>query len=107
MLKFAEEQDLLGVLEASSDKFLPLIASAIELSPSLLPLAATALKAPPSAFFGGATASLAAAVAVIALVPDDSVANVALQTLIAVPLGAVLPVALGVGGVVLGKIGNN
>lgn len=103
LLKFADEQDLLGVLEASSDKVLPLIGQAIELSPSLLPLAGTALKAPPAAFFGGAAASLAAAGAIVFAVPDDSVASVALQTALAFPLGAIIPGALIAGGALLNK----
>jgi hypothetical protein len=63
LLVKADELDLLGVLEASSDKVLPLIATAIDLAPSLLPLAATALKTRPQVMFGGAGASFITAVA--------------------------------------------
>eukprot|EP00597_Dinobryon_sp_UTEXLB2267_P001033 CAMPEP_0170066812 /NCGR_PEP_ID=MMETSP0019_2-20121128/6400_1 /TAXON_ID=98059 /ORGANISM="Dinobryon sp., Strain UTEXLB2267" /LENGTH=147 /DNA_ID=CAMNT_0010274057 /DNA_START=177 /DNA_END=620 /DNA_ORIENTATION=+ len=104
LLKFADEQDLIGVLEASSDKVLPLIGKAIELSPALLPVAGTALKTPPTVLYGGAAASLAAAGALIAVVPDDSVLNVALQVSLGLTLGAILPGALGVGGFILTKI---
>lgn len=104
LLKLAEEKDLLGYLEASSDKVLPLIAKAIELSPSLLPLAAPALNAPPAVFFAGAAGSLGAAGLLIATVPDDSVTNVALQVAAGVPLGVLLPGALAVGGTLLGKL---
>lgn len=104
LLIFADENDLIGVLEASSDKVLPLIATGVDLAPSLLPLAAVALKTPPTAFFGGALASLAAAAGVILLIPDDSVLNVALQAVLVVPLGVLLPGGLGLGGVVLSKL---
>ena len=56
--------------------------------------------------FGGAAASLAAAAAFVTIVPDDSVASIALQTFLVVTLGAVLPGALGVGGFILSKVGG-
>lgn len=92
------------MLEASSDKVLPLIATGVDLAPSLLPLAAVALKTPPSVFFGGAAASAVAAAGAIFLIPDDSVLNIALQAAVAVPLGLLLPGGLTVGGVVLSKL---
>ena len=104
LLIFADENDLIGVLEASSDKVLPLIATGVDLAPSLLPLAAVALKTPPAVFFGGAVASAAAAAALILIVPDDSVANVAIQAALAIPLGVLLPGGLGVGGLLLSKL---
>lgn len=104
LLKKADELDAIGVLEASSDKLLPLVAKGIELAPALLPLAGVALKTPPTVLFGGAAAALAATGAEILLIPDDSIVNIALQTIIAVPLGAILPGALGVGGVILSKL---
>jgi hypothetical protein len=103
LLRFAEEKDVIGVLEASSDKLLPLIGQAIETAPALLPLAGLALKTPPVVLFAGAAGSAAAAAALIFVVPDDSVANVALQTALAVPLGVLLPGALGITGALLGK----
>jgi hypothetical protein len=104
LLILADDLDLLGVLEASSDKVLPLVAKTIDLAPALLPLAGTALKTPPTVFFGGAAASLAAAAGVIFLVPDDSVISIALQTVSTVTLGVIIPGALGVGGLVLSKL---
>lgn len=83
---------------------LPLVAKGIDLAPALLPLAGTALKTPPTVFFGAAAASFAAAVAVVGAIPDDSVSSIALQTALVVPLGAILPAALGVGGLVLSKL---
>ena len=104
LLKLADEKDLIGVLEASSDNVLPLIGKAIDLSPALLPVAATALSTPPTVLFGGAAASLAAAGLLIATVPDDSVLDIAVQVALGIPLATILPVALGVGGVVLSKL---
>jgi Protein of unknown function (DUF1118) len=104
LLIFADDNDLIGVLEASSDKVLPLIATGVDLAPSLLPLAAVALKTPPAVFFGGAAASAVAAAGAIFLIPDDSVLNIALQAAVAVPLGLLLPGGLTVGGVVLSKL---
>jgi hypothetical protein len=104
LLKFADEQDLLGVLEASSDSVLPLLAKGIELSPALLPLAGVALKAPPTALYGGAVLSLAAAGALITAVPDDSALEIAVQVALGIPLAVILPASLGVGGFVLSKL---
>ena len=104
LLVLADELDLLGVLEASSDKVLPLVAKGVELAPALLPLAGAAVKTPPTTFFGGAVASLAAAVAVLSVIPDDSVGSIALQTALFIPLGVLLPGGLAVGGAVLSKL---
>jgi len=104
LLKFADDNDLLGVLEASSDKVLPLIGTAIELSPVLLPVAGAAIKLPPFALYGGALLSAVSAAAVVYIIPDDSASSIALQTLLAVPLGVVLPGAFGVGGFLLNKL---
>ena len=100
----ADELDLIGYLEASSDEILPLAAKAIDAAPALLPLAGIALKTSSTIYYSGAAASLAAAVAVLYVIPDDSVLSVAIQTALAVPLGAILPGALGVGGFLISKI---
>ena len=104
MLLKAEELDAIGYLEASSDKVLPLVATAIELAPSLIPLAGPLLNVPSTLLFAGAIASLGGAVAAVTFIPDDSVSNIALQTALAIPLGTILPGALVVGGTVLGKL---
>lgn len=104
LLVLADELDLIGVLEASSEKVLPLIAKGVELAPALLPLAGVAVKTPPTTLFGGAVASLAAAAAVLSLIPDDSIGNIALQTALVVPLGVLLPGALAAGGAILSKL---
>ncbi len=104
MLVKADELDLLGVLEASSDKVLPLAATAIDLAPAALPLVKLAINTPAFILLGGAAASAAAAYAAVSVIPDDSVTSVAIQTLLAVTLGLIVPGALTVGGVVLSKL---
>jgi hypothetical protein len=92
------------VLEASSEKVLPLIGTAIELAPGLLPFAAIALQTKPTVFFGAAAASAGACAAALFLIPDDNIALITVQTLLALPLGVLLPGGLAVGGLVVGKI---
>ena len=103
LLVLADKLDALGIAEASADKILPLAAKAVDLAPALIPIAGAAIKTPSSTFFGGAAASLVAAVAVSSL-PDDSVLSVAAQTAVTVALGGILPVVLGAGGVVVSKL---
>ena len=100
----ADELDLLGVLEASSDKVLPLAATAIDLAPAALPLVKIAINTPAVILLGGAAASAAAAFAAVTIIPDDSISSVAVQTLLAVTLGLIVPGALSVGGLVLSKL---
>ena len=104
LLVKADELDVLGVLEASSDKVLPLIATAIDLAPAALPLVKIAINTPAFLLFIGAGASAAAAYAVTAVIPDDSITNIALQTALAVPLGVIIPGALTVGAGLLSKL---
>ena len=104
LLVKADELDLLGVLEASSDKVLPLIATAIDLAPAALPLVKIAINTPAILLLAAAGASAAAAAAVVVVIPDDSIANIALQTALVVPLGVILPGALTVGGGLLSKL---
>jgi len=104
LLKKAEELDVLGVLEASSDKVLPLLATVIDLAPGLLPLAGPALNTPPIVLFATGFASLAAAFAVITVIPDNTVSDVALQTALVIPLATIIPAVTLIGGGVLSKI---
>ena len=80
------------------------MSAAIDAAPALLPLAKIAVNTPPPVLYAGALASAAAAAAVVYAVPDDSVANIALQTVAAFPLGVLLPGALFIGGSVLSKL---
>ena len=104
LIKKADELDVLGVLEASSDKVLPILAKVIDLAPGLLPLAAPVLNTPPTVLFGTGLASLAAAFAVITLIPDNTVNDVALQTVLVIPLATIIPAVTFIGGGILGKI---
>lgn len=81
-----------------------MIGTAIELAPGLLPFAAIALNTKPTVFFGAAAASAGAAAAAVFLIPDDNIALIAAQTLLALPLGVLLPGGLAIGGLVVGKI---
>ena len=91
LLILADELDALGVAEANADKVLPLISTAVSLAPGLLPLVGTAVKTPPATYFGGAAASAAAAFAAVSVIPDDSTSSIAVQTILVVLLGLVLP----------------
>ena len=104
LLVKADELDVLGVLEASSDKVLPLVATAIDLAPAALPLVKIAINTPAFLLFIGAGASAAAAFALTVVIPDDSITNVALQTALVLPLGVIIPGALTVGAGLLSKL---
>lgn len=73
-------------------------------APALLPLVGTVLKAGPAGLLVLAAGSAAAAAVTIFLIPDDSIASVALQTFAAIPLGAIVPGACVVGAGVLNKL---
>ena len=104
LLKLADDKDILGYLEASSDSVLSLAATAIEIAPAALPLAGTALKAGPAPLFLGAVASAGTAFGIYEFVPDDSVLNIALQTTAIGTLGVLVPGALTVAGGLLATI---
>ena len=102
----ASNPDILVLVEASGPELLPLLPTIVDLAPGVLPLAGAAIGTPPIVLQLGAVASLAAAAAVLAVVPDDTVVNVAVQTLAAATLGVLVPAVSVVGAVVLGKITN-
>jgi len=104
LLKLADKYDAIGVLIASNEKVLPLIAKGVELAPALLPIAKVAVNTPPTSLYAFAAASLVAAGAAISVIPDVTVTDYALQTVIAVPLGVIVPGACVVGATLLGKL---
>ncbi|CAM9888476.1 unnamed protein product [Heterosigma akashiwo] len=106
LLKLVDEQGLLYLLEDEElvNKAVPLLPTLVEQAPKLLPLAGAALKAGPTPLYALAAAGLAAGAAEIALIPDDSVASIALQAFLAVPLLAVAPAAGVIGGTILSKL---
>ena len=104
LIKQAEKLGALSLVEGKADQLLPLLNTAVDLAPALLPVAKGALSAGPTPFLLLAVASFVSALAVVGVIPDDSVSNVALQTLLAVPLGAIVPGACVVGAGVLSKL---
>merc|ERR1712216_877228 len=88
LLLFAEENGLVGLLGDLNDDLLPVVSLALGLGPLNFLLAI--------ASFGGAF--------VVTGLPDDSVTDVALQTLIAVPLATIFPVLFGGLGLVSSKL---
>lgn len=99
----AEYPDILILVEASGPELLAILPSVVELAPGALPLLAAAVQIPAPLIGAAAPAVLAAAAAAVVTIPDDSVANVAIQTLI---VGLSLPAAGAavVGSAVLGKL---
>ena len=87
----ADNPDILILVEASGPEVLPLLPKIVDLAPAALPLLAAAVSVPPAVIGGAGLAALAAAGAAVVAIPDDTVANVALQTLI---VGAAAPLAL-------------
>lgn len=100
----ASNPDVLILVEASGPELLPLLPKIVELAPGVLPLAGAAIGINPGLLQVGALASLVAAAGVVAYVPDDTVVNVAIQTLAAATLGVAVPAASLIGATVLKTI---
>jgi hypothetical protein len=99
----AENPDILILVEASGPELLPILPTLVDLAPGALPLLATAVSIPPIVIGGVGVGALGAAIAAVAVIPDDSVANIALQTLI-VGLSVPLAGASLAGAGILGKL---
>ena len=99
----AENPDILILVEASGPELLPILPSLVDLAPGALPLLAAAVGVPPAVIGAAGPAVLLAAGAAVYAIPDDSVTNVALQTLI---VGLSLPAAGAavIGSAILGKL---
>ncbi|CAM9848464.1 unnamed protein product [Discosporangium mesarthrocarpum] len=106
LLPLADELDVIGLAQGLGPSILPLAPKVLDAAPSLLPILSAALSIPAPTLFAGAAASVAAGVAVIIAIPDDSVTNIALQTFLAVPLVLIAPAAFAVGGVVLSSLSS-
>jgi len=100
----ASNPEILVLVEASGPELLPILPKIVDLAPGALPLLASAVGISPSLLQVAAVASLGAAAGVVVVVPDDTVVNVALQTLAVATLGVAAPAASVVGSVVLGKL---
>ena len=96
--------EVLVLAEAAGPELIPLLPSVVEFAPAALPLAAVALQLQPGTLQGLAVASAGAAYAIVNTVPDDTVVQVAAQTLAAATLGVVVPGACLVGAGLLGKV---
>lgn len=86
----ADNPDILILVEASGPELLPLLPALVDLAPGALPLLGAAVAIPAPLIGAAGVASLGAAYAACQAIPDDSVINVALQTLI---VGLALPAA--------------
>ena len=100
----ASNKDVMILLEAAAPEALPILPKVVELAPAALPLLGAAIQISPSVLQGGAAASLVAAAAGVYLIPDDTIVEVAAQTVLAGTLGVAVPVASIVGSTVLSKI---
>ena len=92
------------LLEAAAPEALPLLPKIVDIAPGALPLLGQAIAISPGALQGAAAASVAAAAAGVYLIPDDTVAQVAAQTLLVGTLGVAAPAASVIGAGVLSKI---
>merc|ERR1712129_96476 len=91
----SQNPSLLVLVEASGPDVLPLLPTLVDLAPAALPLLALALGLPPIVLSIAGIGALGGAGASIYLIPDNTVFEVAEQTLLAGTL-------LGVGGIALG-----
>lgn len=96
--------EVLVLTEAAGPDILPLLPTVVDLAPQALPLLAAGLDISPVALQGAALASIVAAFGVVTVVPDDTVVQVAAQTLAVALLGVAAPAASLVGATILGKI---
>lgn len=96
--------EVLILTEAAGPDILPLLPTVVDLAPSALPLLALGLDIQPALLQGAALASVAAAYGIVNFVPDDTVVEVAGQTLAVAVLGVAVPAASLVGATILGKI---
>ena len=100
----AENEEILILVEAAGPELLPILPKVVELAPAALPLAATAISVPPAALQVAGLGSLVAAGASVVLIPDDTVLEVAAQTLSVGVLGVAVPAASFIGAAILGKL---
>jgi len=97
--------EVLVLTEAAGPDIVPLLPTVVDLAPGALPLLAGALGlANPALLAGAAAASAGAAAGLVVLIPDDTVLQVAGQTLGVAVLGVAAPLALLAGAAALGKV---
>lgn len=99
----AQNKEILILVEAATPETLPILPKIVELAPAALPLLASAVSVPPGVLQVAGLASFAAAAGAVVVIPDDTIVEVAAQTLAVGALGAAGAASL-VGSAVLGKI---
>ena len=105
LLKLASENpDILVLVEASGPELLPILPGVVKLAPAALPLLATAISIPPELLQVAGLASIGLAAGIVQTVPDDTVLQVAAQTLAVGVLGIAAPVASFAGAAVLNQL---
>lgn len=105
LLKLASDNpDILVLVEASGPELLPVLPTVVKLAPPALPLLASAISIPPGLLQVAGLASIGATVFILQTIPDDTVVNVAAQTLAVGLLGIAAPVASFAGAKILSEL---
>ena len=99
-----DNKSILVLVEAATPELIPLLPKLVDLAPAALPLLAFAITIPPFFIQVAGLGSLGAAFAIVQIVPDDTVLEVALQTAAVGVLGVVAPAASFIGAAVLGQL---
>lgn len=99
----SENKEILILVESATPELLPLLPKLLELAPPALPILASAVTIPPIVLQGLGLGALAAAGAGVYIIPDDSILQVASQTLLVGAMGAAAGASF-IGSIVLGKI---
>lgn len=99
----ADNEEILILVEAATPELLPLFPTIVQIAPGALPLLASAVSIPPAALTVLGAGSLAAAAGAVVVIPDDTLLQIAGQTLAVGTLGAAGAASL-VGSVLLGKL---
>lgn len=99
----AQNKEVLILVEAATPEVLPILPKLIQLAPPALPLLASAVSISPGTLQALGLASFAAAAGAVVVIPDDTILEVAGQTLAVGALGAAGAASLA-GSVILGKI---
>jgi len=100
----AENPDILVLAEAAGPDILPLLPTIAELTPAVLPILSSAISVPPAVIGTVGVLSAASAAGVVVTVPDDTVLQVAAQTLAVGVLGLGVPALSFGGAAVLSKL---
>lgn len=100
----ADNKDVLILVEASGPELLPLLPTLVKVAPPALPLLGAAIGIPPVAIQAAGLASLLGAAGAVAIIPDDTLTNVAIQTLAVGILGVAVPAASFIGAAILGQV---